>query len=319
MIKVTLDTNCIINLLDIGSTSSTSVEDLTEILRYGLEGDVNIAVTTRVEADVDKDKDALRKSELTKRLTIFPVIGTIGRFDTSTYGGGDVFAGEEHIVLERSLKEMIFPGLSESDPHYGNKINDIDHLIGHKINNRDIFITDDKQILKKAETLKATQDIVIMSPAKALEYLNLNANRVVLIQEFHEKFLKYKDIVLKATFGQALEPSSIAEFDELRRWMILKYPKIKEGLFNFKFQLLASPTTRGNNVFNQEDLLILQNFNDRINGMFRERDVYKIYEIISSSRNNYGYISESDQQKFAVNFLNQFEDTLLGYIGKLSD
>lgn len=63
MLKLTLDTNCIINLLDYKSESATSVDELAEILRYGLDGDVNIAITTRVESDFDKDKDEKRRND----------------------------------------------------------------------------------------------------------------------------------------------------------------------------------------------------------------------------------------------------------------
>ena len=63
MIKLTLDTNCIINLLDYKSESATSVDELTEILRYGLDGDVNIAITTKVESDFNNDKAEVKLAD----------------------------------------------------------------------------------------------------------------------------------------------------------------------------------------------------------------------------------------------------------------
>jgi hypothetical protein len=188
MIKLTFDTNCIINLLDYKSESAISVDELAEIIRYGLEGDVNIAITTRVDSDVSKDKDQDRKGEILKRISMFPTIGTVARLDTSKFDSDDVLAGEEHQALEMELKKIIFPGLKSDDSHYSNKINDIDHLIGHKINQRDIFVTDDQQSLKKAETLKSSVGIEVMDPKKVLEHINLQANQVVLAQEFSEKF-----------------------------------------------------------------------------------------------------------------------------------
>ena len=115
MLKLTFDTNCIINLLDYKSESATSVDELTEILRYGLDGDVNIAITTRVESDFDKDKNEERKIELIKRISMFPVIGTVARFGVSNFGSGDVWAGEEHEALEKELTNIIFPGLNKDD------------------------------------------------------------------------------------------------------------------------------------------------------------------------------------------------------------
>lgn len=239
MIKLTLDTNCIINLLDYKSESAISVDELTEVIRYGLDGDVNIAITTRVESDVSKDKDQERKNEIIRRISMFPVVGTVARWDTTKWDSGDVWGGEEHQALENELKNIIFPGLKEDDPHYTNKINDIDHLIGHKINKRDIFVTDDKQILKKAETLKLSQGIEVMDPKKALEYLNLQANKIVLAQEFYDKFLEYKDIVLASISSTEIDEQVLSRYEELRKWLIRKYPALQDGLLNFKFQMVS--------------------------------------------------------------------------------
>lgn len=318
MIKLTFDTNCIINLLDYKSGSTISVDELAEIIRYGLEGDVNIAITTRVESDVSKDKDQDRKNEILKRISMFPIIGTVTRLDTSKLDSGDVLAGEEHKALEEELKKIIFPGLKSDDPHYGNKINDIDHLIGHKINNRDIFITDDQQILKKAETLKSSVGIEVMDPKKVLEYINLQANQVVLVQEFYEKFGEYKNIVIAAISGQ-IDDAQLARYEELRKWMVRKLPVIKDGLLNFKFRMVSVPTG-GQRVFGQDDLMSLQMFNDRLNGILEERVPSIISQIASTHRHDYAsYRSEREQVNIAISYLNSVEDSLLGYLGALEN
>lgn len=316
MIKLTLDANCIINLLDIKSESAISVDELAEIIRYGLEGDVNIAITTRVDSDVSKDKDHARKAEMLKRVSMFPVIGTVARLDISKLDSGDVLVGEEHSNLEVELKKIIFPGLKSDDSHYGNKINDIDHLIGHKINKRDIFVTDDQQILKKAETLKSSLDIEVMNPKKALEYINLQANQVVLAQEFSEKFGEYKDIVITA-ITTGIDDTQLAKYEDLRKWIVRKLPVIKDGLLNFKFRMVSVPTG-GQRVFGQDDLMSLQMFNDRLNGILRERDPSIISQVASTHRHDYsGYRSERQQIDMTISFLNSVEDSLLGYLGAL--
>lgn len=316
MIKLTLDTNCIINLLDYKSKSAISVDELTEILRYGLEGDVNIAITTRVDSDVSKDKDKDRKSEILKRISIFPTIGTVARLDTSKFGSGDILVGEEHQALEDEIKKVIFPNLNKNDSRYGNKINDVDHLIGHKINQRDIFITDDQQILKKAETLESSFGIKVMDPQKALEYINLQANKVVLTQEFSEKFGEYKNIVL-AAINKGIDADSLVKYEELRKWMIRKLPAINDGLLNFKFRMVSVPTG-GQRVFGQDDLMSIQMFNDRLNGILKERDPSKIPQIASTHRHDYAsYRSEREEIGITIAFLNSVEDSLLGYLGAL--
>lgn len=176
MIKITLDTNCIINLFDYQSQSATSVDELSELFLHAMKGDVNLAITTRVENDISKDKNNERKIELIRRIAMFPVIGTVARFGSSKFGSGDFFVGEDHEKLEKELKNLIFPELDKESVHFGNKINDIDHLIGHIHNKRDIFITDDKQILKKSVILKDNYKLLVMKPGDCLEYINLNKN-----------------------------------------------------------------------------------------------------------------------------------------------
>lgn len=317
MIKLTLDTNCIINLLDYKSESAMSVDELAEILRYGLEGNVNIAITTKVDSDVNKDKDQDRKSEILKRISMFPTIGTVFRLNGSKLNGGDVLADTEHQTMEDEIKKILFPNLKKDDPRYGNKINDIDHLIGHKINQRDIFVTDDQQILKKAGTLESSIGIKIMDPKKALEYINLQANRVVLVQEFSEKFDEYKKLVLTSIIN-GINDEQLARYEELRKWMVRKLPVINDGLLNFKFRMVSVPTG-GQRVFGQDDLMSLQMFNDRLNGILRERNPSDIPQVASSHRNDYGYMSKSDQINRTITFLNSVEDSLLGYLGVLEN
>lgn len=318
MLKLTLDTNCVINLLDYKSESAISVEELTEILRYGLDGDVNIAITTRVESDFDKDKDEERKIELLKRILMFPVIGTVARFGVSNFGSGDVWAGEDHGNLENELKNIIFPGLNKEDAHFSNKINDIDHLIGHKINKRDIFVTDDQQILKKAETLESSLGIKVMDPKKALEYLNLKGNKVVLAQEFYNKFLEYKELIIKVLNEGNIDDGSILQYENLRKWLIRKHSIINDGLLAYKFQMSSVPVS-GKRVFSQDHVMIIQNFNDKFNNLLKERIPLHIPKIIAYDDYSTRYMSSNDETKITVNFLNIIEDTLLGYLGKLEE
>lgn len=316
MIKLTLDTNCIINLLDYQSESAISVDELAEILRYGLEGDVNIAITTRVDSDVSKDKNQDRKNEILKRISMFPIIGSVARLDISKLDSGDVLSGKEHQSLEDEIKKIVFPNLKKDDSHYSNKINDVDHLIGHKINQRDVFVTDDQQILKKAETLESSIGIKVMDPKKALEYINLQANQVVLAQEFSEKFAEYKSLILTA-ISKGIDAEQMTQYEELRKWMIRKLPAIKDGLLNFKFRMVSVPTG-GQRIFGQDDVMSLQMFNGRLNGILRERDPLKIPQVASTHRLDYtGYRSEREQINMMISFINSVEDSLLGYLGAL--
>lgn len=171
-LSITLDTNCIINLFDRQSASATSVPELNALIRHSFSGRLKIAITTRVEADMLRDSDAGRRDEMLRTLEAFPVVGTIARFDTSQWDKGDVFTSERLDQLGSEIKAIVFPGLQPTDNRYSNKVNDIDHLIGHLINRHDIFVTDDRDILNRSEQLRTSPGIVVMSPAQCVKYVD---------------------------------------------------------------------------------------------------------------------------------------------------
>jgi hypothetical protein len=166
---LTLDNNCIINLFDVDSDTATSVEEMAELVRLGFEGKVQIAVTTRVAADLGNDRDDERRTRILHFARMFPVVGTLTRLGVSSLGSGDVLSGTDSNRLEEEIKSLLYPGgLRINDHRYSNKINDVDHLVGHFINRRDIFVTDDQGILRKAAALRTSPGIEVMSPSQAL-------------------------------------------------------------------------------------------------------------------------------------------------------
>jgi hypothetical protein len=169
--KLTLDTNCIINLFDHEADTPTSVDALSELIKYGLSNKADIAVTTRVESDLSGDLDEERKKKMFRTLKQFPVVGTVMRWDTSRWDGGDVWSGADSEKLATEVQAILFPGLTTEDRHYKNKQMDVDHIVGHLINHRDVFVTDDKHILKRREPLRVSPGVVVMSPDECVAYL----------------------------------------------------------------------------------------------------------------------------------------------------
>jgi len=186
-LKLTLDTNCFINLFDVSSTTATSVETLSELMSLGRSGRVDIALTTRVESDLEQDTNPERKAGMLRHLRMMPVVGTVARWDTSRWDSGDMWASEEDERLATELQHLLSPGLSTEDKRYSNKINDVDHLVGHFKNGRDIFITDDDGILRKLEVLRTSFGIVVMRPAYALQsIIDAEAKNVRLEEDEHD-------------------------------------------------------------------------------------------------------------------------------------
>ena len=135
-----------------------------------MSGKLEIAATTRVESDINKDKDDKRRKDILRALSLFPIIPSIGRWDTSKWDS-DEWSDETSERLAEEIKQIIFPGLQADDRRYGNKINDVDHLVGHALDRRDIFVTDDRTILKNREPLERGLGIVVMNPADCLSHV----------------------------------------------------------------------------------------------------------------------------------------------------
>lgn len=198
--KITLDNNCIINLFDQSAQTPTSVESLQELIKLSFSNKLEIAITTRVESDLENDTQEVRKGEMMRTIRLFPVVGTVARLDVSRWDSGDVYGGTESSRIFDELQKIIFPGgLNKASNTYTNKVNDLDHLVGHYINKRDIFVTDDSDILKKQTILKITPGIMVMSPKDCLLYIQEIEDRKVkklfevpVSKKYHSTALKGK-------------------------------------------------------------------------------------------------------------------------------
>lgn len=168
--KLTLDTNCLINNFDTQSVSATSREEIAQLIRYATSGRVQVVITTRVEADLDQDQDEERRARLKRHLAMFDVIGSVLRWGESIWGGGDLWADKNARVLADEVQKVLFPGLDQGDKRFGNKIRDVDHITAHVMASRDIFVTDDGHLNKRAEELRKL-GAVVMRPAQCVAYI----------------------------------------------------------------------------------------------------------------------------------------------------
>lgn len=174
-LKLTFDTNSLVNAFDATSPSATSVDELKALIQYGLSGKVEIAVTTRVEDDLLQDKDPNRLATMLSLLPIMPVIGSDFRLDMSKLSDIDLLTGPDSISGE--VQRILFPGLTETDRRFNNKRNDIDHVVGHYRGGRDILVTDDRGILRRADELGRTFGIVVKNPGDCLRFVDESVGR----------------------------------------------------------------------------------------------------------------------------------------------
>ena len=161
MPNVTIDTNVII------SEDKKKLLLLAQIKELVEQGFIDLAVTTRVVADKDQDRNEKRKSDHLKEFNHYPKLGTPARFDFSRFNSGDFWAGEEHVQLSNHLATVLFGKVQGECSH--TELADIDHLIGHLHAGRDIFVTWDKDILKKRKELRNQTGIVVNSPEELVK------------------------------------------------------------------------------------------------------------------------------------------------------
>ena len=160
--KVTLDTNVPYRYWE-GQENAHIAESLLDLKRNGL---VDLAITTRIEADIPNPP-------LSDRIRELPEVGVqrIGapfRLDCSKLDGDDVLGTRPFADVGDSINdELDREGIKRKRPGW----QDWDHLHGHYLAKRDIFLTWDGGILGIAAQLKARLGITVMMPEEFLRKL----------------------------------------------------------------------------------------------------------------------------------------------------
>ncbi len=162
-LSLTVDTNVLWNLIE---PDRPGHQDASRLFALHEAGQVSIAVTTRTDFDVP---DGHIRRLLDGLEVMARPIGTAARIGFSRIGMGDMIVDEEYQEQEQALMNLLFPNSDPQSPKHKNRLADIDHLLGHHLNSRDIFITNEKGILARRKQLKDKFGIQVMSPAQFLE------------------------------------------------------------------------------------------------------------------------------------------------------
>ncbi len=162
-LNLTLDTNV---LWDLIVPDRPGHEDASRLFALHQDGQVSIAATTRVDADVRKEP---LRSMLDELEVVTNPIGTAFTVGISRLDGGDMIVDENYGQTGQALMDLIFPTADPQGRKHPNRVADIDHLLGHKLNGRDIFITNDGPILRQRKKLADDFGIQVMSPVQFLD------------------------------------------------------------------------------------------------------------------------------------------------------
>ncbi len=159
MITVTLDTTVLVAQWK-NEENAAATEALLNLAEHG---QIDLAITTRISADIPRPPLADRIDEL-PALKVSK-IGAPFRWDHSKWGGGDVWASEEFGKIMSAIDECLdSQGITNNRPDW----RDWDHLQGHYLAERDVFVTWDGGILKLATVLREKLGIVAMKPEEFL-------------------------------------------------------------------------------------------------------------------------------------------------------
>ena len=151
----TLDTNVLVEFWKDHDKAATT-KTLLDLAQAGL---LDLAVTSRIGNDIPHSPMADQLEEL-------PEIGVKGigsafRLDISELGGGDMLGSAVFLDMVGQIEDRFNrQGRVKNRPDW----RDWDHIHGHYLKGRDVFLTWDRPLLDAAPELKAQLGIVVMKP-----------------------------------------------------------------------------------------------------------------------------------------------------------
>jgi len=157
-LKITLDTNCFFEYF--GRTP----EYMKELVNHAEKGDIELAMTTRVISDTRDKWYGKDESSIWNKIQSFPLIETIGtafRLNESYIGSEDFLISEDHSKMIDDLSKIM----------EGAQTEDIDHIFGHIIGKRDIFVTRDSHFLNHHEELLNKFGVLVLKPEDAVRQI----------------------------------------------------------------------------------------------------------------------------------------------------
>jgi hypothetical protein len=172
ILKVTFDTNCFIYLVE-GCNNEEYNMNLQDIVSKSFNGKVDLAITTVLEEDIGQDSVIERKENILSLLSAIPILGS---FSSSK--------------KETEIWNVLFPGKKsqKNNNHYSNMKNDVNHLLRHLHHDRDIFITEDKQVLKKNIELANSFGIKVLNINDSSQFIDNYLKETKPIKKYSNKY-----------------------------------------------------------------------------------------------------------------------------------
>ena len=160
MITVTLDTNVLVEYW----RNRKNVLVTESLLNLAQQRKIDLAITSRISADIPDLPLANRINDL-PQLNV-QQIGSVFRLDHSSLDGGDMLGSDSFLnVMDSFDNRFNREGRVKRRPDW----RDWDHLHGHHLSGRDVFLTWDRPILEVASELQQQLGIVVTTPQDFLD------------------------------------------------------------------------------------------------------------------------------------------------------
>jgi hypothetical protein len=169
MITITIDTNIVRDFLDPYRTGHSAA---AELIRLDGEKLCEVRIVSRIKADIPHGP--LRGRLILLDICERPAIPTIGQWGLSSWGD-DFWATDEQGRQFDAMLQLIFPGADPNGVRHASRLNDVGHLLGHKLAGRDVFVSNDRAFLGRARQLHKEYSVRVLSCAGAVEFVKAHA------------------------------------------------------------------------------------------------------------------------------------------------
>ncbi len=173
MLKVTIDTNCLIDV----DEGWPNAKYILELYQHHLCGDLELAIVGIAASENQRDGKRLTNIQtfldrlIVLNLGKLSILKPAGIYNVTFYDWC-TFGSEEDVILQENIHGILFPNFQFSyqdhclatgvdqalplDPKWLNRRCDVITLSTHISNNRDVFVGNDKNFLKSAKTAALT-------------------------------------------------------------------------------------------------------------------------------------------------------------------
>ena len=165
MLRLTLDTNCVIH----AAQAQAYAPQMAELRALDRDGRLRLWITEAFTVDQEHasaDKHHLNVAWLSEQPVIERVPGPCRR-GYSRRDGPDLRTDAAAAAADAALREILLPGKATAASR--RKITDVQHLTAHYMAGHDAFVSSDHDdMLRKREVIRGRTGIVIVDPVEAV-------------------------------------------------------------------------------------------------------------------------------------------------------